>query len=58
MRTNERLVLVDQIEAAVRMMRVEVEHGDCKEIADWACTVQLRTAELVATVVSNLRNER
>ena len=58
MRTNERLALVEQIEAAVAAVRLSVKCNDCKEIADWACTVQLRTAELVATVVSNLRNER
>lgn len=58
MRTNERLALVEQIETAVAAVRDAVDCNDCKEIADWATTVQLRTAELVATVMSELRNER
>ena len=58
MRTNERIALVEQIETAIKKMESAIYYNDCKVIVDLATMIQLRTAELVATVITELRNER
>lgn len=56
MRTNERLAIIESIKRAVEVLEHANNANDYKEVIDWAISVQVRTAELVTTVISEVRN--
>ena len=55
--TTQREVLLERIVQAVEGVQRAAENEDCKEIIDWATTVQLLTAELVTTAITQVRNK-
>lgn len=56
--TNRQVRLVDQLETAVRNLGKAIEDGDSVDCIDWGITVQVVTADLMATVVGNVTNRK
>ena len=52
--TERRNDQIGLIERAVAKLRAASDETDYAEMVDWATTVQLRTAELVASIMANV----
>jgi hypothetical protein len=53
---NRRAELVERILLAATKAAECIESDDCADLVDWCTTVQLRTAELVATAMPDITN--
>jgi hypothetical protein len=54
--TNRQIRLLAQLESTVRNVRKALEDADSADCIDWAITIQLVTADLMATVVGDIQN--
>lgn len=53
---NQR-ALVDRIASALTSVTLRVENNDSADLIDWCATIQLLTAELVTTAITDVRNK-
>jgi len=53
---DKRRAMVDQIASAVTSISERTERNDPTDLIDWCITIQIVTAELMATAVTDITN--